>query len=410
MGPYSTVAVEAEPRPVLRAPENRIAPQGIPARPRFDSIDLLRGAVMVLMALDHTRDFFGSSAMNPRDVNDPALFLTRWMTHFCAPIFIFLAGLSAFLYGSRGRSRRELSRFLFTRGAWLVLIELTVVNFGWTFNLAFDFFVLQVIWAIGWSMMALACLIYLPRGVIATLALVMIAGHNWLDGIEANRFQEFRWLWLLLHEPGLLDPVPGVKLLAVYPLVPWVGVMIAGYAFGPVMLYPERQRRTWLFASGLLLVGVFVGMRAVNAYGDPAPWQAQEGWVATFLSFLNCEKYPPSLLYLAMTLGPALIALGVFERARGKVSEWLITFGRVPFLFYVAHIYLLHLVALAAAVFMDDDLRWLFEDLSAKPPGYGVSLTVVYALWLGILLLLYPLCRWFAMVKQRRKDWWLSYL
>ena len=151
-------------------------------------------------------------------------------------------------------------------------------------------------------------------------------------------------------------------------------------------------------------------MRAVNAYGDPAPWQAQEGWVATLLSFINCEKYPPSLLYLAMTLGPALIALGVFERARGKVSEWLITFGRVPFLFYVAHIYLLHLVAVAAAVVMGDDLRWLFEDLSAKPPGYGVSLTVVYALWLGILLLLYPLCRWFAMVKQRRKDWWLSYL
>jgi uncharacterized membrane protein len=404
------VALEAEPRPVLRAPGNRIAPRGIWARPRFDSIDLLRGVVMVLMALDHTRDFFGGSAMNPRDVNDPALFLTRWVTHFCAPIFIFLAGISAFLYGSRGRSKRELSRFLVTRGVWLVLIELTVVIFGWTFNLAFDFFVLQVIWAIGWSMIVLGCLIYLPRGILATLALAMIAGHNLLDGIGATRFGDFRWLWLLLHEPGLMNPVPGVNVFAVYPLVPWVGVMIAGYAFGPVMLYPERRRRSWLFGSGLLLVGLFVGMRAVNAYGDPAPWQAHEGGVATLLSFINCEKYPPSLLYLAMTLGPALIALGVFERARGQVSEWLITFGRVPFLFYVAHIYLLHLVAVAAAIAMGDDLRWLFKDLSAKPADYGVSLPVVYALWLGILLLLYPLCRWFAMVKQRCNDWWLSYL
>jgi uncharacterized membrane protein len=292
---------------------------------------------MLLMALDHTRDFFGSSAMNPRDVNDPALFLTRWVTHFCAPVFIFLAGISAFLYGSRGRRKRELSRFLFTRGAWLVLIELTVVMFGWTFNAAFDFFVLQVIWAIGWSMIALAWLIYLPRGVIATLALVIIAGHNLLDGIEANRFRDFRWLWLLLHEPGFLSPVSGVKVFALYPLIPWIGVMAAGYAFGP-MLLPERQRRSWLLGSGVLLVGVFVGLRAVNVYGDPAQWLAQEGWVASLLSFINCEKYPPSLLYLAMTLGPALIALGVFERVRGKVSQWLITFGRVPFLYYVAHI------------------------------------------------------------------------
>ena len=214
----------------------------------------------------------------------------------------------------------------------------------------------------------------------------------------------------LLHEPGLMDPVPGVKVLAVYPLVPWIGVMIAGYAFGPVMLIPQRQRRSWLFGSGLLLVGIFVGMRAVNGYGDPAPWQPQEGWVATLLSFINCEKYPPSLLYLAMTLGPALIALGAFERARGKVSEWLITFGRVPFLFYVAHIYLLHLVAVAAAIVMGDDLQWLFKDLSAKPPGYRGESDSLYALWLGILLLLYPPCRWFAMVKQRRNDRWLSYL
>ena len=361
---------------------------------------------MVLMALDHTRDFFGSSAMNPRDVNDPALFLTRWVTHFCAPIFIFLAGISAFLYGSRGRSKRELSRFLFTRGVWLVFVELTVVIFGWTFNPAFDFFVLQVIWAIGWSMIVLAWLIYLPRGVIGTLALVLVAGHNLLDGIEPNRLGEFGWLWLLLHEPGFLSPVSGVKVFALYPLIPWIGVMAAGYAFGPVMLLPERQRRSWLLGSGLFLVGVFVGLRVVNVYGDPAPWLAQEGWAASLLSFINCEKYPPSLLYLAMTLGPALIALGVFERVRGKVSQWLITFGRVPFLYYVAHIYLIHLLAVAVG----GNLGRLFQDMSARPTDYGVSLPVVYTLWLGIVLSLYPLCRWFAMLKQRRNDWWLSYL
>jgi uncharacterized membrane protein len=365
---------------------------------------------MVLMALDHTRDFFGDSVMNPRDVNDPALFLTRWVTHFCAPIFIFLAGMSAFLYGSRGRSKRELSQFLLARGALLVLLELTVVLFGWTFSLAFNFFVLQVIWAIGWSMIALAGLIHLPRAITAAFALVMIAGHNLLDGIEADQLQPFRWLWLLLHEPGLLNPVPGVKVFAAYPLIPWIGVMAAGYAFGPVMLFPERQRRSWLLGTGVLLVGAFVGLRAVNVYGDPAPWLAQEDWIPSLLSFVNCEKYPPSLLYLTMTLGPALIMLRMFERARGNLSQWLITFGRVPFLYYVAHIYLLHLLAVGAAIIIGGDRRWLFADLSAKPPDYGASLPIVYVLWLGTLLILYPLCRWFAMVKQRRNDWWLSYL
>jgi uncharacterized membrane protein len=242
MGFSSGIASDAPPVPVPRALEGRNAPRGVVGRPRLDNIDLLRGVVMVIMALDHTRDFFGDSVMNPRDVNDPALFLTRWVTHFCAPIFIFLAGMSAFLYGSRGRSKRELSQFLLARGALLVLLELTVVLFGWTFSLAFDFFVLQVIWAIGWSMIALAGLIHLPRAITAAFALVMIAGHNLLDGIVADQLQHFRWLWLLLHEPGLLNPVPGVKVFAAYPLIPWIGVMAVGYAFGPVMLFPERQR------------------------------------------------------------------------------------------------------------------------------------------------------------------------
>ena len=338
-GLYPGIASDAPPSPVLRTPRDHIAPQRVVGRPRLDSVDLLRGVVMVVMALDHTRDFFGGSVMNPRDVNDPALFMTRWVTHFCAPVFIFLAGMSAFLYGSRGRSKLELSRFLLARGAWLVVIELTVVLFGWTFDPAINFFVLQVIWAIGWSMIALAGLVHLPHAAVAALALAMIAGHNLLDGIEANQFQDFRWVWLLLHEPGLMNPVPGVEVLAVYPLIPWIGVMAAGYAFGPVITFPEQQRRRWLLSSGFLLLGIFIGLRAANVYGDPAPWLAQESWGASLLSFINCEKYPPSLLYLAMTLGPALIALVVFERPRGKVLQWLITFwtGTV-LLLYRAHL------------------------------------------------------------------------
>ena len=407
----SVIALDQPARAVQPRIENRALPRLIAARPRVDSIDLLRGLIMVVMVLDHTRDFFSSSAVDPRDVHDPALFLTRWVTHFCAPLFIFLAGLSAFLYGARGRTRHEVSVFLFTRGAWLVLLELTVVLFGWTFSPAFNFFVLQVIWAIGWSMIALAGLIYLPRVALAALALAMIGGHNLLDAIKAEQLQGFASLWLLLHEPGFLQPVPGIKVLALYPLVPWIGVMAAGYACGPVLNFPEPQRRRWLLGSGLFLVGIFVGLRALNVYGDPAPWQPSASWSASILSFINCEKYPPSLLYLAMTLGPGLIGLALFERARGRLAGWLITFGRVPFFYYIGHIYLIHVVAVAAAAFAGGDLAWLFQDpIGMKPQGYGVNLFLIYLLWLGILLALYPLCRWFAALKQRRHEWWLSYL
>jgi uncharacterized membrane protein len=386
-------------------------PRAIAARPRVDSIDLLRGLIMALMLLDHTRDFFSSSALDPRDVDDPALFLTRWVTHFCASLFIFLAGLSAFLSGTRARTRQEVSLFLFTRGAWLVLLELTVVLFGWTFSPTLNFFVLQVIWAIGWSMIVLAGLIYLPRTGLAALALLMIAGHNLFDAIRAEQLGSFAPLWLLLHESGFVEPVPGIKVLAVYPLVPWIGVMAAGYVCGPVLDFPERQRHRWLVGTGVSFIGLFVVLRALNIYGDPLPWQPSPSWSASILSFINCEKYPPSLLYLAMTLGPGLIALALFERVRGRLASWLITFGRVPFFYYIAHIYLIHVVAVAVVALAGGDLAWLFEDpIGTKPRGYGVSLLLIYVLWLGFLVALYPLCRWFAALKQRRHDWWLSYL
>jgi uncharacterized membrane protein len=365
---------------------------------RIASIDVLRGLVMALMALDHTRDFFGTSGFNPRDVAEPALFLTRWVTHLCAPTFIFLAGMSAFLYG-RGRSVAETSRFLFVRGLWLIAIEFTVVRFGWTFEL--DFFreiTAGVIFVIGASMLALAALSWLPRWAIAALALVMIAGHNLFDGIRAEQLGQGGALWHFLHQPGVVR-LDRVRLFVLYPLVPWIGVMAAGYALGPVMQREPDARQRLLFGLGAAVTLGFVLLRTANFYGDPAPWSPQATWPATVLSFVNCEKYPPSLLYLMMTLGPALMLLAAFEHARGVWARVLATFGQVPFFFYVVHIYLIHALAIAAGL-----------AATAMALSIRVGLPGIYLIWLLVLVLLYPICRWFAGLKQRGSGWWWSYL
>lgn len=368
---------------------------------RIVSVDVLRGLVMALMALDHTRDFFGSGGFNPRDVAEPALFLTRWITHICAPTFIFLAGLSAFLYG-RTRSAGELSRFLITRGIWLILIDFTLIKFGWRFE--FDFYRLGagVIFAIGASMIVLAALVWLPRWAIATVALVMIAGHNLFDGLRAEQFGALSWAWHLLHERGQVPLGERANLYVIYPLIPWAGVMAAGYALGPVMQRAPEAMQRLLFMLGAAITLGFVLLRATNLSGDPAPWTMQETWLATLLSFLNCEKYPPSLLYLMMTLGPALMLLAAFEHARGVFANVLGAFGQVPFFFYVVHIYLIHALAAVTGFAMTGALM--------STPEIGLGLPGVYLVWLGVLVLLYPLCRWFAGLKQRRTEWWLSYL
>jgi len=368
---------------------------------RIASIDVLRGLVMALMALDHARDFFGGGGFNPRDVTDPALFLTRWVTHLCAPTFIFLAGLSAFLYG-RGRSLAETSRFLVTRGLWLILIDLTLIKFGWRFD--FDFFRLGagIIFAIGASMIALAAFVWLPRWAIAAGALIMIAGHNLLDGIRAETLGQIAWLWHVLHAPGTVTLDGGVGVYVLYPLIPWIGVMAAGYAFGPVMAHEPDKRRRILIVAGVVITAGFVLLRATNFYGDPASWTAQETWLSTLLSFLNCEKYPPSLLYLMMTLGPALILLGLFETARGAFAGILSVFGQVPFFFYVVHIYLIHGLAVATGLVMTGVL--------SSRPAIGLDLAGVYLVWLIALALLYPVCRWFAALKARGRGWWWGYL
>jgi uncharacterized membrane protein len=309
---------------------------------RIVSVDVLRGLVMALMALDHTRDFFGSSGFNPRDVTEPALFLTRWVTHPCAPTFILLAGLSAFLYG-RGRTTEEVSRFLLIRGLWLILIEITLIKFGWSFEFEPYRLSLGVIFAIGASMVALAALIWLPRWALAGVSLIMIAGHNLVDGVRPDdEFGEAAWAWHLLHEPGLVPLGHDASLFVLYPLIPWIGVMGAGYLLGPVMQLEPTARQRLLFTLGAAVTLGFVVLRSSNVYGDPASWPPQETWLSTLLSFLNCEKYPPSLVYLMMTLGPALMLLASFEQASGAFARLLATFGQVPFFFYIVHLYLIH--------------------------------------------------------------------
>jgi uncharacterized membrane protein len=364
------------------------------------------------MVLDHARDFLGESAPNPRDVLDPALFLTRWVTHFCAPIFVFLAGTSAFLYGSRGRTTAEISRFLFTRGAWLVFLELTVVKLGWTLSLRPDFFVLQVIWAIGCAMIALAGLVHLPRWAIAAFSLAVVGGHNLLDGIKAETFGAAGWIWSVLHAPGFLQPFDGTKAFALYPLLPWIGVLAAGFAFGPNMLLAPAERRRRALTIGAVTLTLFVVLRATGLYGDPAPRVSYDAFIPALLSFLDCEKYPPSLLYLTMTLGPALLVLGLAGTVRPRWAAPVVTFGRVPMFYYVAHIFVLHALAVGYSLYARGEAAWLIGGTAPmdKPPGFGLSLPMVYAVSIAVVVGLYPACRWFAALKQRRKDWWLSYL
>lgn len=367
---------------------------------------------MVIMALDHVRDFFTNVRFQPEDPTQTtlALFFTRWITHLCAPTFVFLAGVGAGISAARGKPRGELARFLVTRGVWLIIAELTIIRLGWTFN--FDYANqtwVQVIWAIGWSMVVLAGLIYLPRPVIALVAFGMIAGHNLFDSIRLDTTAPTLvgasgrdWVVGILHVQR--PPV-------IYPLIPWIGVMAAGYLFAPMLLVSDPPRRRQLFILGASLTLAFLVLRTVNGYGDPLRWSPQERPGMTLVSFLGTQKYPPSLLYLLMTLGPAIMLLAAFDQARGRVAMFFDTIGRVPFFYYVLHIYLIH--AMAVAVMMARGIppgQW-GSVFFFFPDTWGFGLPVVYLLWVVAVLILYPACRWFAGVKERRRDlWWLGYL
>jgi uncharacterized membrane protein len=377
-----------------------------PRAERIQAIDWLRGVVMILMALDHSRMFVGSEV----DLHTaaPALYFTRWITHFCAPVFVLLAGLAAYLHGQRLGSTGALARYLFTRGLWLAFLEVTVVRTVWMLYIGPQILVLQVIWAIGVSMMILAALVALPRSVIAAFAIAIIAGHNLFDGVHAAQLGTLRWVWLLLHEEGRLEPFPGARWFVIYPLVPWVGVMAAGYAIGPWAGLARDARRAYFLRAGGALIGAFVLLRALNLYGDPHPWSADGGPLRGLLSFLDCEKYPPSLLYLAMTLGPALCLLAWMDRPLGPWATRVAVFGRVPLLYYVLHLFLIHAAAIA--------LAWPLLGVAAVAHPFvggeslGYSLPIVYALWVAVVLALYPACRWFAEVKRRSQRAWVSYL
>jgi uncharacterized membrane protein len=407
------------------------------ARQRIDSIDLLRGIVMVIMMLDHTRDFIHSGALlfDPLDLSKTTiwLFLTRWITHFCAPVFVFLAGTGAFLYGARGRSKRELSRFLITRGLWLIVLEVTVVRAAAFFNVDPRFLLfLQVIWVIGFSMVVLSVLIHLPLSAVAGFGALMIAAHNYFGRFPVKPWQGPQspvpsWgakLWMLFHQPGIF-PIgprfPSPLVFVLYPLIPWIGVMAVGYAFGSLYTKDDRLRQRWLLITGVVATWLFIFIRAIDKYGEPFIWSRQKNLAFTILSFVNTTKYPPSLDYLLMTLGPAIVLLAFFEPGRNAahsagsmLRNFFITFGRVPLFFYILQWLTAHTIAVLLHLAFGKPVRWLFQtpvDWFTNPPtGNGFNLIVVYLSWIAGVLLLYPLCKWFAGVKARRKDWWLSYL
>jgi uncharacterized membrane protein len=382
-------------------------------RVRVESVDVVRGAIMILMALDHTRDFFGNAGMNP---TDPAtttipLFFTRWITHFCAPVFFLLTGTGAYL-SLRRKSKAQLSRFLFTRGLWLIFLEVVVVRcFGWEFNFNDHLLLLNVLWALGWSMITLSALAYLRASVVAAFGVVMIATHNLFDSIQSSNP-----IWSILHSPNFIWNRPGHAVFVAYALIPWVGVTAVGYGLGQVYSWPAERRRAFVLRLGIALTAAFVVLRAINFYGDPLRWTNQKSPAFTALSFLNTTKYPPSLLFLLMTLGPALLFLWVVDPGTPQWLRPALVFGKVPLFYYLLHVPLIHLLAVAVCYARYGHVHWMFESPSVNqfpitpPPGWGYSLQIVYLIWISVVLTLYPACRWFAALKQRRNDVWLSYL
>jgi len=406
------------------SPSDSVAASGRGSR--LASIDLVRGAVMVLMAIDHVRVYAGVPAGGPA----PAVFFTRWVTHFCAPAFIFLAGTSAFFYGKK---HPDLSRFLLTRGLWLVVLELTVLRFAWTFNFDVTHVMAGVIWVIGWCMILMAGLVRLPVAAVGTIGLAIVALHNltdphWDQLIPALTGGSFSGFWKILYLGFVGGPIQlggapeGASLIVLYSLVPWIGVMAAGFGFGALLDREPVRRDRLVYAIGIGATLLFLVLRGFDLYGDPRPWPTMtepgpngRPGLPPLLAFLNANKYPASLAFVLMTLGPTISLMPLLERARGALARWLTVFGRVPFFFYVLHIPLIHLLALGVSVLRTGAVDpWLFTNHPmGNPPvpeGYAWSLGLLYLVWAVAVALLYFACRWFASVKAKRRSWWLSYL
>jgi uncharacterized membrane protein len=391
---------------------------------RIQSIDLIRGAVMILMAIDHVRVFSGLPAGGPT----PGIFFTRWITHSCAPAFIFLAGTSIFFYARR---HNDVSRFLLVRGAWLVFLELTVLRVAWTFNFDFRHYEMAgVIWVIGWCMILMAGLVKLPLTVVGTFGVAIIAAHNLmdshmgklLDGLDANRFPA---VWKIFYVGFFAGPIQfgpdGPNLIVLYSIIPWIGVMTAGYAFGKILTLEPARRNQLCMMIGLSAIALFLVLRGFNLYGDPRPWHvASQGRNAmppmpAWLSFLNTTKYPASLCFLLMTLGPIIALIPLLEGLRGGLARAITMFGRVPFFYYVLHIPLIHALALVVSkIRLGYVSPWLFTNHpmgNPEPPdGYVWSLPLLYLVWAIAIVILYFACRWFSAFKARRTDWWLKYV
>jgi uncharacterized membrane protein len=377
---------------------------------------------MILMALDHVRDYIHVGAMSflPTDLTRTTalLFFTRWITHFCAPVFAFTAGIGAFLWLRRHKSKAQLSKFLLSRGLWLVFLELTVLRFIVFSSIRFNNtqILLVVLWMLGLCMMVLALLVHLPVRVLAVLSIGLIATHNLLDHLNSAQFGQMAWIWNILHQQGVFR-VGTAAVLVAYPLIPWVAVMAAGYCFGLVLEWEQERRQCFLVKLGLALTVSFILLRAFDRYGDPAPWSVQGTPLLTVLSFLNCTKYPPSLAFLLMTLGPAIAAMGWLERVRWSDNNPIVVFGRVPFFYYVVHLSVIHLLAIVMGFLRYGNSSFLWFPPPSMggprqlfPQGYGWSLWTVYGVWLAVIGIAYPLCGWFSRLKQSRRDWWLSYL
>ena len=385
---------------------------------RIVAIDLVRGMIMVLMALDHTRDYFSQAGFDPLDLQKThaALFFSRWVTHYCAPLFIFLSGASTFLSLARNGDRDAQSRLLLTRGALLIVLELTLVRWvGWNFGLEMQRIRVGVLWAIGWSMICLSVLIRFRLRVIGWVGLIMIVGHNLLDGVGLEEFGGWGWFWQILHAGGGFDYGPGLRFVASYPLIPWIGVMAAGFAFGPVFLRETALRRQSLLRWGMALTVGFVLLRLGNLYGDAARWSAQASDLYTLMSFLKCTKYPPSLHYLLMTLGPGLILLALVDRPVPRWLQPVNVFGQVPLFYYILHLPLIHGLAVLADYGRYGHAEWQFGwPLAASgiphPADHGFGLLIVYLVTAFVVVSLYPICRWFAGLKRTSRRTWVRLL
>jgi len=387
-----------------------------PSKKRIDSIDILRGIIMIIMALDHVRDFFHIDASTSDPTNPatttPILFFTRWITHFCAPLFVFLAGTSIFLTG-RKRSKKELSVFLIKRGIWLMVLEITIFNLLFGFDPLYHFIGLQVIWVTGVSMVLMAALIYIPLNVLLVLGFVIIAGHNVLDTFNVQRPASPSIWWAILHQQFFTQYAPGRSFMVLYPLLPWPGIMILGYCTGSLFVngYDAAKRRRILVRIGVSAILVFLLLRWVNVYGDLRPWSVQKNTTATILSYFNVTKYPPSLLYICMTIGPGLILLAWLEKAKAKWANVVVIYGRVPMFYYLIHFFVIHLLCTIAFFATGHNMSEAGTGLMMfRPDDFGFSLGVVYLIWIAVVAGLYPLCKWYSRYKATHDHWWLSYL